>query len=221
MMKIVLFLGLSAAVANAYCPNACSGHGTCGANDVCECYKERDGTHAAWTAADCSSRTCPRGRSWINVADAQSETITTTHPDGHPADIECSDKGVCDGKSGECACFDGYEGIACQRTVCPENCNGHGTCQSLADIAVDDIPESTYSRAWDGDKHFGCVCDSGFRGPDCSLIECPTGDDVMGGEGGAHGRDCSGRGICDYSSGVCECFSGFVGTRCESQTTLV
>merc|ERR1712072_997863 len=80
------------------------------------------------------------GRSWINVADAQSETITTTHPDGHPADIECSDKGVCDGKSGECACFDGYEGIACQRTVCPENCNGHGTCQSLADIAVATSP---------------------------------------------------------------------------------
>merc|ERR1711991_146945 len=126
--------------------------------------------------------------------------IDNASPDGHPADQECSDMGVCDPKSGECACFDGYEGVACQRTVCPENCNGHGTCQSLAAIAV---------------------CDNGYRGPDCSLIECPTGDDVMGGEGGAYGRDCSGRGICDYSSGVCECFSGFVGTRCESQTTLV
>jgi hypothetical protein len=33
--------------------------------------------------------------------------------------------------------------------------------------------------------------------------------------------DCSGRGLCDYTTGSCKCFKGYYGERCESQTTLV
>merc|ERR1711981_1206900 len=33
--------------------------------------------------------------------------------------------------------------------------------------------------------------------------------------GAMSGQDCSGRGICDYSSGTCKCFSGYAGTACE------
>merc|ERR1712216_469168 len=55
---------------------------------------------------------------------------------------------------------------------------------------------------WDANKHVGCVCDLGARGPDCSLEECPSGSDVLLGKGNNFGRDCSGRGICDYSSGL-------------------
>jgi hypothetical protein len=43
----------------------------------------------------------------------------------------------------------------------------------------------------------------------------------LGGDGGAEGRDCSGRGACDYTSGTCNCFKGFFGERCELQTNLV
>lgn len=32
--------------------------------------------------------------------------------------------------------------------------------------------------------------------------------------------DCSNRGICDYSTGLCSCFSGFTGTACEIQDVL-
>jgi hypothetical protein len=88
----------------------------------------------------------------------------------------------------------------------------------------------------------GCVCDLGRRGPDCSLskwsllfssvlfyylcififlkVECPSGKDVMGGYGNEAGRDCSGRGLCDYSTGICGCFHGYYGTKCEFQTVL-
>merc|ERR1712078_853965 len=72
-----------------------------------------------------------------------------------------------------------------------------------------------------GMKHVGCVCDAGYRGPSCALQECPSGADPMDGYGNEAGRDCSGRGICDCTTGTCSCFSGFFGTRCQEQTTLM
>lgn len=51
-------------------------------------------------------------------------------------------------------------------------------------------------------------------------VECPSGADVLKGFGNESGRDCSGRGICDYTSGICSCFHGYYGHRCEYQTVL-
>ena len=42
-----------------------------------------------------------------------------------------------------------------------------------------------------------------------------NGRKVYGCYGAMSGQDCSGRGICDYSSGTCKCFSGYAGTACE------
>lgn len=53
-----------------------------------------------------------------------------------------------------------------------------------------------------------------------STVECPSGPDVLKGFGSEAGRDCSGRGLCDYSSGICNCFHGYYGTKCEYQTVL-
>ena len=71
-----------------------------------------------------------------------------------------------------------------------------------------------YVNAWDSGKHFGCKCDSGYRGVTCAQKECPSGGDPLGFEGNASGRDCSGRGLCDYGSGSCACFPGFTGNAC-------
>ncbi|GMH69020.1 hypothetical protein TrVE_jg6965 [Triparma verrucosa] len=221
--KVLIALALVAQAA-AYCPNGCSGHGSCGSNDKCACYTRPNG-EAAWVGHDCSSRTCPTGDAWVAVATAANEA--------HPLK-ECSNKGVCDTKTGECACFDGYDGIACERTACPNDCNGRGICQTESALAssagatygpdvkaTEGTPHgTTVRRTWDHDKAMGCKCDLGFRGPDCSLQECPSGADILGGYGNAQGRDCSGRGICDYSDGMCKCFQGYYGTRCESQTIL-
>ena len=151
--------------------------------------------------------------------------------DVHPV-VECSNKGLCDRSTGECICFANYDGIACERTICPNLCSDAGVCFTLSQIAQDN--SRVYSTPWDANKQVGCVCDLGRRGPDCSLsklphpwhhlltrtVECPSGPDVLKGYGNESGRDCSGRGICDYTSGVCNCFQGYYGTRCEYQTVL-
>ena len=130
----------------------------------------------------------------------------------HPL-VECSNKGRCNRDLGECECFVGYEGVACQRTSCPNFCNDRGACWPEKYLAAK--AGRTYTTPWDAMKHIGCLCDAGYRGPSCEFRECPSGPDPLGGYGVEAGRDCSGRGICDYTVGVCKCFTGFYGTKCE------
>ena len=59
--------------------------------------------------------------------------------DGHFY-AECSNKGVCDRKTGECKCFDGYEGKGCRRSTCPEKCSGHGTCEYIDELTFGSTP---------------------------------------------------------------------------------
>jgi hypothetical protein len=191
------------------CENQCSGHGTCEVNGNCKCFKGLDGEDE-WTGPDCSSRTCPFDFAWVG----SSINSNNLHPWA-----ECSNKGICDRSSGECQCFTGYEGAACQRTVCPDNCNDQGTCWPEKHLASK--AGRVYDAPWDAMKHVGCLCDAGYRGPACDQQECPSGADPLSGYGNEAGRDCSGRGICDYSNGICACFTGFFGTRCQHQTTVM
>lgn len=188
------------------CPNGCNGNGECGVGDICTCFKEKvfvnekgstEKLQAAWTGADCSQKTCPRGISWNRHGQEGEGKTINGKICTHLKDVECSDVGICNRALGECACFAGYEGAACERTTCPNACSGHGTCQSnikfaedatvqlqpfhaakLGDAAVFQYLVS-YDDAWDSGMHFGCKCDIGYRGPDCSLKECPTGDDPI------------------------------------------
>jgi len=206
---ISLILALIFSAVSAYCPNGCSGHGTCGTNDKCTCYNRIDDSEPAWTGNDCSERTCPKSSAWVGYIQGAN--------DAHPV-VECSNKGTCDRKSGQCKCFPNYDGIACERTVCPNGCSNAGVCFTQAKLA--DEAGTTYDTPWDANKHVGCVCDLGRRGPDCSLVECPSGPDVLKGKGNEAGRDCSGRGMCDYATGTCTCHQGYYGTKCEYQTVL-
>jgi len=151
---------------------------------------------------------------------------------------QCSSRGTCDSTTGRCNCFVGYGGEACQRSTCPNDCSGHGICQSGYQFRQDAIALGSltstitygavtnyYTEPHDAQRILGCKCDNGYRGPDCSLIECPSGVDPLvttsTEEANEVARDCSGRGICDYSAGQCKCFKGYFGERCESQTNFV
>jgi len=89
--------------------------------------------------------------------------------------MECSNRGKCDRKTGECECFPGYTGVNCRRTVCPDDCSGHGRCQTVSQQAVSPI----VYQLWDAHMSRSCVCDPGFDGPACADRACPVGDDPL------------------------------------------
>lgn len=128
---------------------------------------------------------------------------------------ECSNKGLCDRETGLCQCFDGYTGSSCQRTECPNDCSGHGVCRTVEEIATGAMNYAILSRdadhtktagvstafsydLWDSDKNQGCVCDPGYSGTDCSMRECPRGDDPL-----THlNKDCGGAACVDETQTI-------------------
>jgi hypothetical protein len=102
---------------------------------------------------------------------------------------ECSNAGLCDRNLGKCVCFSGYSGHACQRSLCPDNCNSNGVCTLIKDISYDSIFDvvndddadfTVYNQAtnlgsgptysyWDQKSVAVCECDPPFFSPDCSL----------------------------------------------------
>ena len=99
------------------------------------------------------------------------------------------------------------------------NCNDRGLCWPQKVLAS--RAGRNYTTPWDSNKEIGCVCDMGYRGPACELQECPSGPDPLGGYGNEAGRDCSGRGRCNYKTGICNCFTGYFGYRCSHQIAMV
>jgi hypothetical protein len=176
--KVVLFAAMVASV-SANCDNNCSGHGTCLTDDVCKCY-DNWGNGLSHDSGDCSDRICPFELAWVDTPDRNGK---------HHKYAECAGRGICNRESGECQCFDGYEGKGCQRTNCPNDCSGHGTCEYIEDMS---IPEAwaVYTKTessvktfeynnWDEAKIRGCVCDATYGDIDCSKRMCPYANDVL------------------------------------------
>ncbi|KAL6728566.1 hypothetical protein Aduo_010328 [Ancylostoma duodenale] len=114
--------------------------------------------------------------------------------------------------AGVCRCNQGWEGVECEREVCPP-CQ-HGVCMNGLCVC---------ETGWSGDlcdqaecpigclehgkclKNGTCVCDKGWNGDNCYMEGCPL--------------SCSGHGECRYSQGLaegwrCVCQPSYTGIDC-------
>ena len=194
------------ALASAECPNGCSSHGRCTAYDMCLCYRNWMSNdcservcqfglaHVDTPKGDLDASSGILDGTDITVA-LNSEMYPYGTTEQFPAMMagddyldntahyymECSNKGICDREAGACECFPGYEGSACQRASCPssggETCSGHGTCETIKQIAAAD--NGNIYELWDEKATMGCVCDGGYYGADCALRECKYGADPL------------------------------------------
>jgi len=150
-------------------------------DDICKCY-DNWGVGLSHDSGDCSEMVCPYEIAWV---DGPSKAGLF-----HKY-AECAGRGTCDRATGECVCFDGYEGKACARTSCPNDCSGHGTCEYMEDLGFasawnDYTPRDFFQdkktfpyTGWDVKKERACVCDATYGDIDCSKRMCPYGTDVL------------------------------------------
>jgi hypothetical protein len=182
MLTILVVFLATLGVVSAGCDNSCSGHGTCGNNGVCQCF-DNWGVGLTHLSGDCSERICPFELAWVDKPDNLGD---------HHRYAECSNRGICNRDSGECECFPGYEGKACARSSCPNDCSGHGRCLYIQDMPYGTVAEDAFAgnfmnqdpktypyHYWDKQKTRGCFCDPQWGDVDCSKRMCDYGTDVM------------------------------------------
>merc|ERR1739847_106444 len=125
-----------------------------------------------------------------------------------------------------CKCDDGYRGPSCALVECPSAHDPLDDKCSKTTTTTDyqlqyDAPyggdgwEQAYSQMSDKSTPNNEQGDMGKSDYNRQYILDSNGRKVYGCYGSTSGQDCSGRGICDYSSGTCKCFSGYAGTACE------
>jgi len=208
MLKSIFALLLAATISkltDAECANACNGHGKCTSYDMCLCNRNWQANdcservcqfglaHVDTPKGDLDMSGTVTGAGVVVVENNFNYPYGTTEqfPAMQDSDLapltntahyymECSNKGTCDRSSGDCTCFDGYDGAACQRASCPgypASCSGHGVCKTIQQLA--DADNQNIYELWDKKATMGCECDSGYYGPDCSLRQCKYGVDPL------------------------------------------
>jgi len=125
----------------------CSNKGLCDRNTgMCECLPGYDG-------AACNRASCPSARTSTHNPNPSTEGQLTSNLQGLVT-------------KGHKSAFTGRP----NHTPMVGLCSGHGTCESIADMAEED-GDNRYAL-WDHDVTMACKCDPGYGGPDCNERQC-------------------------------------------------
>jgi len=205
-LLVVAILAAFVSHVDAECANACNGHGKCVGYDMCICNRNWQANDCSERVCmhGLAHVDTPKGDLDMSgdVINPDTKVVvdnsfqypygtTEQFPQMQDSDfselsnsahyyMECSNKGTCNRDSGECECFDGYDGVACQRASCPgypNSCSGHGVCKSASQLA--DADAGNVYKLWNKDATMGCECDAGYFGADCSERSCKIGVDPL------------------------------------------
>ncbi|XP_078252785.1 teneurin-3-like isoform X2 [Rhinoraja longicauda] len=200
--------------ARATCPLLCSGNGQY-SKGRCTCFSGWKGTECDVASGQCIDPLCgAHGVCLTGSCICNSGYKGEACEQADCFDPTCSNHGVC--IHGECHCSPGWAGANCEKskTMCPDQCAGHGTYLQESD---------------------SCTCDPNWTGPDCSMeicpVECETHGVCLAGacrcEEGWTGASCEQRachprclehGIC--VEGKCQCNQGWNGEHCSTALFL-
>jgi len=126
----------------------------------------------------------------------------------------CSGHGVCR-NSDQCDCFPNYMAADCSQRVCPYG-------QAWVDNPRGDLNH-------DGARDLSAVPIFSFTNGDSATVGTnPYPENVIEYESGIHFNaqpneghyyaECSNKGLCDRSAGLCTCFDGYTGSSCQRTT---
>ncbi|XP_028657968.1 teneurin-3 isoform X8 [Erpetoichthys calabaricus] len=190
------------------CPVLCSGNGQY-SKGRCQCFSGWKGTECDVPSTQCLDMLCGGHGTCIMgscICNAGYKGENCDEVDC--LDPSCSNHGMC--IRGECHCNPKWGGSNCEvlKTMCPDQCSGHGTYQAESGICTCDLNWSGSDCSIeicsvDCGSHGMCVggscrCEEGWSGPACDQRAC-------------HPR-CTEHGTC--IDGKCECSQGWNGEHC-------
>jgi hypothetical protein len=167
--------------------------------------------------------------------------LVWTSPSGDGAVYECSNQGACDYNTGHCHCkkqdSNGVRILTARSSDSKGNRGPRADCgyleytpdySCLYELGRDNgglsmIREPVCNGHGECKSGFGstgfCQCQDGWSGVSCGIASCPKGiawfDEPISATKAHESIECSGQGICERSTGTCQCAEGFSGTACN------